>query len=79
MKDIIRHSDDEVEIRRGLEPSSHRTNNPREPELLRQSTHSLLRRGKQDVGYIGCGFDESDDRVELLGNSYESYLKNADN
>lgn len=31
----IQHSDDEVDIRRGLEPSSGRTDNPREPELLR--------------------------------------------
>lgn len=40
------HSDDEIDIRRGLEMSSQRSNNPRDPELLRQSTHSLLGRAR---------------------------------
>ena len=40
----VLHSDDEVEIRRGLESSASRTGAPRDPELLRQSTHSLLGR-----------------------------------
>ena len=36
------HSDDDVEVRRGLEPESARTDMGSNPELLRQSTHSLL-------------------------------------
>ena len=36
------HSDDEVEVRRGLESENVRTDMGSNPELLRQSTHSLL-------------------------------------
>ena len=38
------HSDDEVEIRRGLESSGSRACDPKDPQLMRQSTHSLLGR-----------------------------------
>lgn len=43
-EDQIIHSDDEVSIRRGLEGSSAMKSDPNEPELLRQSTRSLLAR-----------------------------------
>ena len=36
------HSDDEIEVRRGLESERQRTDMGSNPELLRQSTHSLL-------------------------------------
>lgn len=36
------HSDDDVEVRRGLESENVRTDMGSNPELLRQSTHSLL-------------------------------------
>ena len=36
------HSDDEVEVRRGLESENVRSDMGSNPELLRQSTHSLL-------------------------------------
>eukprot|EP00347_Sterkiella_histriomuscorum_P021507 403333736 len=109
----ILHSDDEVDIRRGLEPSTNRSLNPREPEFLRQSTHSLLgikkNNGKNrenqnmltnivddqeddelraqldieldDNCYINEVQDDSfiPSRLCLNNNSYENYLKNADN
>ena len=41
------HSDDQIDPRRGLDDeSSFRSENPKKPELLRQSTHSLLRKTK---------------------------------
>ncbi|CDW86862.1 UNKNOWN [Stylonychia lemnae] len=92
------HSDDEIEIRRGLESSTHRSLNPKEPEFLRQSTHSLLGKNRgntlagkkpsgnnimisQDEGYANDNNEDDDiyERVELYNDSYESYLKNADN
>lgn len=41
------HSDDEIEVRRGLESENARTDMGSNPELLRQSTHSLLLRPEQ--------------------------------
>lgn len=41
------HSDDEVEVRRGLESEHVRTDMGSNPELLRQSTHSLLHKPNQ--------------------------------
>ena len=34
-EDRLNHSDDEIDPRRGLEPDSSRTDNPKDPELLR--------------------------------------------
>ena len=41
------HSDDDVEVRRGLESENVRTDMGSNPELLRQSTHSLLHNAQQ--------------------------------
>jgi hypothetical protein len=51
------HSDDEVEIRRGLELESNKSFSS-QPELLRQSTHSLLKKGNKQGG--DCTNDDYD-------------------
>jgi hypothetical protein len=72
---VMEHSDDEVERRRGLEGDSSREH-PKDPELLRQSTHSLLKRGRWKKSVDQRMGEEE---VEMLGESYDRYLKNADN
>ena len=69
-----RHSDDDVEMRRGLESENVRTDMGSNPELLRQSTHSLLL--KQE-GKDGLNDGEKPAELQYLQDKTKSLRKSS--